>query len=612
MSIRPREAFEASQQFSLHDAVWTDATVPMAAGLPPSQAGNLKFNLGALSAPRAAVPPEQAAPTALVPQPVRALNGLSLRWNATPCAVAEPPKPPSQPLSNLSFASMAQVSGKPHSIMNSAASAMALKEQASTKADVMRLTAYVDELTNRIKKTQSKLEQTEAQLTRTSHVLCQERQVSDMALKGYQKDIAQAHEIEAKLRADIATTKKRTSVHDSAFMASVGSALASDEQIRVQQRNLQELETKVSAMGEFKVKLEAEIAKLTSLHESAQKELEEMRTAREEHAAKISVANAELAVSRTQFDALKADHGSIVERLATAKVEEATLTEAVAALRVAKTKAEQETQGAKSATQAMILEHGDMSNKLRLLRESLEKLQAQECEASSKLEVTRAKCVEAEARLDAPTLSPAMAPCNSMSDLQLEPAADVDCAVQEAKDMGKDDKGDKNDEATEVTAGAPADPCKDGEQDVKQDVKQDEEEDTAAVLTPPVEAACPVAPSPRAPRRGVITGAHAPNRQLCVGIAESVASQGAMRAHERMPEMSVAAMLTLDAPVDLTMQRVGFLGSGHCLFMADTGAAQGTTDPTSQMINAVVGDLKEKLTEISQQQPVWRAVAPLA
>jgi hypothetical protein len=30
------------------------------------------------------------------------------------------------------------------------------------------------------------------------------------------------------------------------------------------------------------------------------------------------------------------------------------------------------------------------------------------------------------------------------------------------------------------------------------------------------------------------------------------------------------------------------------------------------MVNAVVSDLKTKLTEISEQQPVWRAVAPLA
>jgi len=85
------------------------------------------------------------------------------------------------------------------------------------------------------------------------------------------------------------------------------------------------------------------------------------------------------------------------------------------------------------------------------------------------------------------------------------------------------------------------------------------------------------------------------------------------RAHAANPAGNIASVLATDAPVGLTLQRVAFVGSEHCVLdTGSTGGNPGNDDPTALMINAVVGDLKEKLLEISQQQPVWRAVAPLA
>ena len=79
----------------------------------------------------------------------------------------------------------------------------------------------------------------------------------------------------------------------------------------------------------------------------------------------------------------------------------------------------------------------------------------------------------------------------------------------------------------------------------------------------------------------------------------------------------VASMLEFDAPIELPLQRVAFVGSRYAIIpdapTAATGSAQkAQEDHTAQMSKAVVGDLRSKLTELSQQQPVWRPVAPLA
>ena len=82
---------------------------------------------------------------------------------------------------------------------------------------------------------------------------------------------------------------------------------------------------------------------------------------------------------------------------------------------------------------------------------------------------------------------------------------------------------------------------------------------------------------------------------------------------------AVAAILAIDAPVGLTLRRIAFVGDTHAIFADATGATGATggspattDDPTTDMISAVVSDLKAKLTELSHEQPVWRAVAPLA
>ena len=572
MSVRPREAFEASQTFSLRAALGGDATAPQ---LPQSTGGNLRFNLQGLQGLQA--PTQTSSPPSSAPAPAslgRSVQsfpaGLSLRFAHAPAV--EPQAAPTafkQPaaLPNLSFTSMSQGSNKVRQLGGSMRSAADVKESASSKADVMRLTAYVDELTSRLKKTQSRLDQTETQLTRTSQVLCHERQASDQMLGGYKKDLAQAHETEAKLRADVTQSKSKSSLKDNTFMASVGSALASDEQVRMQQRNLTELETKVGAMGEFKVKLEAEVAKLTGLRDSASKELEAIRTAREEYSAVVKATAEELATAKTDLATVREEHSEIVERLASAKVEEATLGEALSSLRAAKAGAEQESASAKQATQAMILEHGDISAKVAEITKRVAELCTKEANAAAVLLQTEARCSQAEERARIPAFA-------------LEETGS--CSLHRAEKAEKDEQDEQDEKA----------------------------EDDPPVSDADTQAVVPAAPAPKPPRRAAISGALAPDRQLCSGVPDCKTS---VRAHAANPAANIAAVLATDAPVGMTLQRVAFVGSEHCVLdTGSTGGNPGNDDRTALMINAVVGDLKEKLLEISQQQPVWRAVAPLA
>ena len=628
MSVRPRDAFEAAQTFSLRDALGADPSAPQI----PAGGGNLKFNLSGLgkASSISSTPEARTAPTPPVGLPLPSSRvpsvptNLSMRFAQAPPAKASVlmPAASGQSLPNLSFVQMSS-SGKPHSITGGQQAALAAKETVAVKSDVMRLSAYVEELTSRLKRTQQRLDQTEVQLTRTSQVLCHERQAADQTLAGYKNDLAQAHEIETKLRSDLAASKKKSALTDSTFMTSVGSALASDEQVRVQQRNLNELETKVGAMGDFKVKLESEIAKLDSLRKAALKDLETERATQEEQVRVAAVAKEELISAQKQLSEVNVEHGSIQERLAAAKVEEATLSEALSAMRLEKVKADAETASARSATRAMMLEHGSVSGKLSAVQKRVEELQGEEESANKTLTATHARVVEAQdqlALLEAKVASAAV-PTQTARALSPHPSPSADVpafALDASSSTGCALPVDEESEPAEgTTGGAPVPVCtkkngeKDGESGEEPSEQRAKEEDTGSAL-----ATCqlPLAPRKAAKRRAVVTGALAPNRELSSGAMAKMPGQAPGAGHPS----PVASLLAVDAPIGLTMRQVAFVGSTHAVFMdgetaATGGASQSAqSDPTAQMINAVVGDLKSKLTEISELQPVWRAVAPLA
>lgn len=525
MSLRPREAYENAQQFSLRDAL--GGAPPSAAPVPAPASTGLSFDLGAVQKMQQAqnARPVQKCPSA--PAVVRPPPGLSLRFGngggiqlgasfqklqpASPQTCAQVPGFQARGIPAATTPPLTFASPRP-------ASSLSSSQAATRDAAVMRLTAQVDELNGKLKQAQNRLVQTEAQLTRTSHVLCNERQSSEKAIQSFKRDLVGARDAETKLRTELANAKK-TTLKNSTFLASVDSALASDEQIQSQQRSMQELETKVTALADFKVKLEAEVNTLQSERAEVQKVLDAMRVEHEEHSLKAKAATLEMTEAQAALEGMKKEHSALVEKLAEARVTEATVSEAVGALHVTREIMDAENAKVGAATQAMLLEHGDASRTLAEVRGRVQEMEAREASLAKALEAASKPAVSA-----------------------------------------------------------------------------------------------PEARSGR--RRGSVTGAAAPQHALCSGLpTENGASQEAHRVPDSPDRVS--APLAIDAPIDIALKRVAFVGANHLIISAPTGGGPKPTpdrneERTAAMVGAVVGDLKARLTEISMQEPVWRTVAPLA
>lgn len=579
MSVRPKMAFEAAQSFSLRTALAiqeTESAGSSAVHIPPVQSA-LTFNLASIkrddqTSAASAASAALATPVAELPQHIQQpLKGMNFKLNLgekqqqSRTFVEQPTKMPT-----LTFSSMSG-SNRPTPFAAQKAE-MDLKEQANTRADVMRLTAYVDELTSRLKNTQTRLEKTEFQLTRTSQVLCKERQTADQTLDAYKQDLARSHETEEKLRAEITANKKKTALQETTFMSSVGVALASDEQLRMQQHNLDELETKVKALGEFKTTLETEVAKLTSLRDHAKKSLDEIKTSFALETTRVESISADVAVAQKELETTKAETATLLSRMADVKIEEATIKEGMDALKSGRIRAEDETAAAKSALQAMLLEHADVSRKLSSQQNKLAELESKEAVALESLLQVETKLSEASRSLPEPP-EPALAPVPE------EEAPEVPIFTLETQ-----------------TQCCPRCAMQQGpESDLESDLESvpDSDDEPQLELRPPAPRLAPSRP-------GRVTGAVAPDNALGCNFDLPVPH----------PEGScMAAVAVIDAPLGWASS-IPFAGTGF----ASTGAASPTnpTNPQDAMIEAVVSDLKQKLVEISTLQPTSRrVVAPL-
>lgn len=580
MSVRPKDAFEAAQSFSLREVL--SRQEPATPAAPTNAHPGLTFNLASIKRDGQ---PEVPPPLPPQLQQVQQLpKGMNFKLNFTEkqqqqrAFVEQPAQMPALTFSNMR--------GSPFAAQKAE---MISKEQANTKADVMRLTAYVDELTGRLKKTQSRLEQTEFQLTRTSQVLCKERQAADQTLAAYKQDLALAHENEEKLRAEITANKKKTALQETTFMSSVGAALASDEQLRQQQRNLDELETKVKALGEFKTTLEAEVAKLTSLRDSAKKSFDEVKTSYSLETTRVESISAEISVARKELDATKAENAALLSQMANVKIEEATVKEGMEALKTSRVRAEEETAAAKSALQAMLLEHGEVARKLSWQQDKLSELETKEAAALESLAQAQAKLAEASRLLPPEQPAEPAEPTQSAD-------AETQAAVAPVLAPVPEEEAPSVPPFALETGCCPR--CAEREESASEYESEAYESDDEPI-------APPLAPKPAPKRKGRVTGAVAPNRALCSNFQLPV---------PHMERSHVAAVAAIDAPLDMTLRRVSFVGSEHALLETSAIAREedtGASNAQEEMINAVVTDLKEKLTEISTSQPAYRLVAPL-
>ena len=350
------------------------------------------------------------------------------------------------------------------------------------------------------------------------------------------KQEALSHGNEQKLRSEISADKKKTVLQETAFNSSVGAALESDEKLRLQQLNIDELDTKVKALGEFKTTLEADVAKLTSLRDSAEKNFDEVKTSLSLETTRVVSISAEMAVARKELDATKAENAELLSEMANVKMDEDVVKERMEALKSSRIRAEEETSAAKSALQAMLLEHGEAARKRNWQHDRISELQTKEAAALESL-------ARVEARLE----------------------AQRDAVSQSLPVEAQEEAYESDDE--------PIDP--------------------------------PLAPRLAPRRKARVTGAVAPNRELCTNIELPV---------PHTEQSHVAAVAAIDAPLDMVLRRLSFAGSENTLLETSAIAGEEDTaapDAQEEMINAVVTDLKEKLTEISKTQPAFRMVAPL-
>ena len=173
--------------------------------------GASSFSLRTLgTAPAAA--PAAIARRATAPLPVPSQTpALNFRFNTLTGAVPQAPKAPEPPKLPNNFFSKPMGAG------------------AQGTGDVLRLTAVVDDLTQRLKKTNEAKTQLEGQVQRINAALVQERSNSSSRIQALKQEVGAAQEAEHRLRSELAVRPAAKEVDTNKFAASVRTALEQEE-----------------------------------------------------------------------------------------------------------------------------------------------------------------------------------------------------------------------------------------------------------------------------------------------------------------------------------------------------------------------------------------------
>ncbi|MGZ0213798.1 MAG: hypothetical protein ACKVI4_15100 [Actinomycetales bacterium] len=157
---------------------------------------------------------------------------------------------------------------------------MATKSGPVDSAEVLRLTVYVDDLTQRLRETGTKLQHAEVNLARTNQALIAERHAATTKITQMRQDLSASHDIEGKLRTELQSQadkqmQQATSQND--FMVNVRSALATQQISDKQQTEVLALENRVAALNDDKHRVEAVIADLGIERKGAELKLVEVQ-----------------------------------------------------------------------------------------------------------------------------------------------------------------------------------------------------------------------------------------------------------------------------------------------------------------------------------------------
>jgi hypothetical protein len=345
MSIRPSDAIDAGQNFSLRDVVLpvvgTTGTTGIGgtAGVKPRNAPlhdlahkrvqpGLKFSLAELNTPRQTTTRTRISSSTFA--------GAKTVATARFVNVAAKPKPPEVASAGTKTAAGAAAAvvaaasaaasavGGVASALGPVASAASVGSGAGSgsgsassvsvgstasrdkeQRNVAHMAAYLEEANHKLKQSNAKLEKTELQLARVSQTLSAERQTVHAKLQAYKHDLAAAHEVESKLRNDLAARPAKATLCDTKFQSSVGAILEQEDKLEKQQKESAAIALKIEKLTERHTELEASIARLTVAKQKMQKEVDGLRRLHAHFQQLACASRDEHAVAEENLNAMK-------------------------------------------------------------------------------------------------------------------------------------------------------------------------------------------------------------------------------------------------------------------------------------------------------------------
>lgn len=628
MSVRPSDALAATQNFSLRDVV-SNRRVSMR-----SQKSTRTQN-----APMRAqvLPFRSQAVTPMLKQTPR----LNLGFGSKPAEKPVEPQPETKTLNNLRFTT--KMSPMPIASADPAPLPLAKPFVSSTSSsDVMRLTAYVDDLSKKLQMTQSKLQQSESRLSRTNQVLTTERQSVHTKIASFKADLKAAHDIEMKLRTELAArpAKNAQELSTTKFQSSVQSILMEEESLEKCRRHAAELQAKVNELEKSKAILEADLANLTKLKSHLKKEIGALNEKHSEIKMLAKKATEELADNEELLNASRA-------RIDAKAVEEKKYEDI-------EKKAEEIFDGIVNATaeaDGALIEAAEVAT---VAKEAIESTEAEAAlqtyvpfEAGKPAEVaeTTEATPETIEASEAADVSPATTEAADVAPATIE-ASEAAPATIEAAEPVKEKAADAvsitanallgfetssiqltNDTIKQLMSATSRDIGACGmahtESDSDSDSDSDEPAPTAAAADEPAPGLAPeLAPAPEPEPTKTMLDLDA--------VVAKPTSRRVTALVQSPPHTPVVELVKPDTVISGHFHESGvvFGKSTHFAmrgiqtampFFMDGAEIAGAvapskdaTDPTALMIQAVVGDLKQKLTELSSTVYSPVAVAPLA
>ncbi len=640
MSVRPSDALAATQNFSLRDVVSNRRVSMRSQKSTRTQNAPLRAQV---------LPFRSQAVTPLLKQTPQ----LNLGFGSKPAEKPVEPQSETKTLNNLRF-TPAKMSPMPIASADPAPLPLAKPFVSSTSSsDVMRLTAYVDDLSKKLQMTQSKLQQSESRLSRTNQVLTTERQSVHTKIASFKADLKAAHDIEMKLRTELAArpAKNAQELSTTKFQSSVQSILMEEESLEKCRRHAAELQAKVNELEKSKAILEADLANLTKLKSHLKQEIGALNEKHSEIKMLAKKATEELAdneellnASRARIDAKAAEEKNyediekkaeeIFDGIVNATAEaDGALIEAAEVATVAKEAIE--STEAEAALQTYVpFEAGKPAEVAETTEATPETIEASEAAdaAPATTEAVEATPATTETVEAAPATIEAVEPVKEKATDAVSITANALLGFETSSIQLTNDTIKQLMSATSRDIGACG--MAHTESDSDSDSDSDEPVPTAAAADEPVPEPAPelapeLAPAPKPEPTKTMLGLDA--------VVAKPTSRRVTALVQSPPHTPVVELVKPDTVISGHFHESGVV-FGKSTHFAMRGIQTATpffmdgaeisealrrksealapskevTDPTTLMIQAVVGDLKQKLTELSSTVYSPIAVAPLA